>query len=124
MVQAPVAALATVVAPSGMAPANSWTIAPWSAVPVNVGVVSAVSPSDDENPVSLAGSRTGAEGAPGARVSVVTVRPGDGRLTSFDALVAVAVIRLDVLAVRATFVVTVYAPLTVAVSVPMSVPAP
>ena len=47
-------------------------------MPVNVGVVSLVIRSLEDDPVSLAASSTGAEGAAGAMVSIVTVSVEDG----------------------------------------------
>ena len=62
-----------VVVPTGVVPSQSVTLAPGSLVPVNVGVVSFVMLSIFETPVSLASVRSGADGVPGAVVSIVTV---------------------------------------------------
>ena len=66
-----------VVVPTSAAFSRRLTIARDSLVPVNVGVVSLVIPSLDEDPVSLAAASTGAEGAAGARMSIVTVSVED-----------------------------------------------
>ena len=63
--------------PTCVPPTHSVTIARDSLVPVNVGVVSLVIRSVEEEPVSLAAASSGAEGAAGAIVSIVTVKDED-----------------------------------------------
>ena len=58
--------------PTCVAPSNSFTVEPASAVPVNVGVVTLVRLSP-ATPESLAEASTGVEGAAGAVRSTVTV---------------------------------------------------
>ena len=53
------------------------TVAPDSADPVSVGVVTFVSRSVDDDPLSLAALSVGAGGAVGAIVSMVTMMPAD-----------------------------------------------
>src|SRR3954449_5506907 len=55
--------------PTWVAPSNSVTVLPASAVPVKVGVATLVRLSVPEEPESEAVARSGAEGAPGAAVS-------------------------------------------------------
>ena len=62
-----------------------------SAVPVNVGVVSLVTLSVEELPVSDAAERSGADGAAGAVVSTVINSPADAAEVLLAASVAVAV---------------------------------
>ena len=66
MVQVPPVATAE---PIAVAPSYSVTVAPFSAVPVKVGVLTLVSASALEKPLSLLVSSTGAAGAAGASVS-------------------------------------------------------
>ena len=66
---------ATVV-PSDIEPSNNSTVLPASAVPLNVGVLSLVMLSVFEAPVSLAGSKSGVDGA-GVAVSIVTIKAPD-----------------------------------------------
>src|SRR5207237_2867542 len=70
----------------------SVTALPDSAVPVKVGVVLLVMLSVFEEPVSLAAARSGAVGAVGAAVSMVTERPPEAALVLPAASVALAVI--------------------------------
>ncbi len=65
-----------------------------SAVPVKVGVVSRVRLSELEEPVSLAGSRSGMLGAAGAVVSMVTASTVEAAEVLPAASVAVAVMLL------------------------------
>ena len=72
-----------VAVPSTVVPSVSYsvTVAPDSApLPVTVGVVSFVRSSVLEAPLSLAGARSGAEGAKGAAVSMVTTSDADAAL--------------------------------------------
>ena len=66
------------------------TTEPDSQVPVNCGVVSLVTLSVFELPVSLPADRSGMPGCPGAVVSMVTPNTPDGGLVPFT-LLAVAV---------------------------------
>ena len=68
-----------VLVPTCAASSRRLTIASDSLVPVNVGVVSLVIPSLEEEPVSLEAASAGAEGASGAIVSIVTVSAEEGR---------------------------------------------
>ena len=63
--------------PTDVAPANSSTLVPATAVPEKVGVVSDVMLSVDEVPLSLAAARSGFEGAGGTDVLIVTGSPPD-----------------------------------------------
>src|SRR5262245_4404385 len=63
-----------VVVPRRVPSEKRLTVLPASAVPVNVGVLSAVTLSVLETPVSLDAARYGVEGAAGAVVSIVTAR--------------------------------------------------
>src|SRR5436190_7128883 len=72
--------------PSTEAPSSNSTFAPGSAVPLKTGVVTSVMSSVFELPVSLAGSRSGMEGAAGATLSIVT-----GKLPDVDVLPATSV---------------------------------
>ena len=63
-----------VVVPMEVTPSNSSTVESASAVPLKVGVVSLVMSSVLEAPESLAGSRSGVDGAAGALVSTVQVK--------------------------------------------------
>ena len=63
-----------------------------SQVPVRVGVVSFVRLSVFEVPVSLEASRSGADGAAGVLVSIVTPKAGEAAETLFTGSVAVTVI--------------------------------
>jgi hypothetical protein len=76
--------------------------------------------SEFDEPVSLAASRSGVDGAAGARLSVVTVRAADAGPCP-STFVARAVIELAVLSGIADVVVTEYAPLTVATALPIGV---
>ena len=58
--------------PTTVAPSYSVTVAPGSAVPLNVGVVTFVIESDDDEPLSLAAASAGADGASGGTVSIRT----------------------------------------------------
>ncbi len=58
-----------------MTPEYSFTVAFASAVPLKVGVLSLVMSSVLEEPESEPEARSGAEGAEGAAVSMVTLRP-------------------------------------------------
>src|SRR4051812_47593336 len=60
--------------PTGVAPANNWTVLPPSAVPVKFGVFFLVMPSEFEVPVSSAESKTGVDGALGDVVSITTCK--------------------------------------------------
>src|ERR1051325_11306904 len=55
--------------PTGLAPANNWTVLPASAVPVKFGVFLLVMPSELDVPLSSAGFSTGVDGAFGGSVS-------------------------------------------------------
>ena len=80
--------------PTEVAPANSSTLAPATALPEKVGVLSDVMLSVDEGPVSLAATRSGAEGAGGTAVSIVTGSPpdtGEGPLPAASVWTAVNV---------------------------------
>ncbi len=70
-------ALVVVMVPTCTPSTRKVTMARDSFVPVNVGVVSLVIRSLEDEPVSLAGSSAGAEGAAGAIVSIVTAAPED-----------------------------------------------
>lgn len=59
--------------PTGVPPLYNVTVDPFSAVPVNVGVVTFVIRSVEDEPLSLAAARMGAVGAAGAVVSMVIV---------------------------------------------------
>ena len=116
-VQAPVPS-AVVVPKLVLPPRNNWTVLLASAVPVNVGVLTLVRLSVLEEPLSLAASRSGVDGAAGAVVSIVIVSAVDGALSLPAASVAVAV-TLWVPAVRAIVVVTPGEVYCAAVSVPL-----
>ena len=67
------------------------TVAPASAVPASVGVVSLVMLSVEELPVSLAASRSATPGAAGFAVSMVTARTAEAALELPAASTAAAV---------------------------------
>jgi hypothetical protein len=102
--------------PIWVEPANSLTVLPASAVPLNVGVVSVVTLSVLDEPVSDAAVRSGVDGA-ATLVSMMTESTGDGALVVLPD-VAVAVM-LSVPWPRVT--VTVQLPLESAVVVPIRV---
>src|SRR6202008_379171 len=77
-----------VAVPTCVAPSNSFTVDPTSAVPVNVGVVTLVRLSVLDDPESEAVVRSGAEGAVGAAVSMVTDSPPEAELVLPAASVA------------------------------------
>src|SRR5437588_4815005 len=89
MVQLPLPSAGAV--PTLVAPANRSTVLPASAVPAKVGVVTLVTLSVLELPLSLAAARSGADGAAGALASAVTPRAAERALTVPAASVAVAV---------------------------------
>ena len=76
---------------SAVVPSKRVTVLPASAVPVNVGVLTLVTLSVLEVPLSLAAVRSGAEGAAGAVVSMVMLRAAEAteRLPAASAAVAV-----------------------------------
>src|SRR3954453_4029493 len=78
--------------PTLVAPSNSVTVLLASAVPVKVGVATLVRLSVLDEPESEAVARSGAEGAVGAVVSIVTDRPVEAVLVLPAASVALAVI--------------------------------
>src|SRR5438094_3383945 len=89
--QSPVVASATAV-PTGLMPSKRVTVAPFSALPVKVGVWFLVMLSVLELPVSDASVRSGAVGAAGAAVSTMIASAADGAETTLLAMsVAVAV---------------------------------
>lgn len=57
--------------PTGVTPSYKVTVAPASALPVNVGVVTLVILSMEDEPLSLAAVNAGAVGAAGAVLSIV-----------------------------------------------------
>ena len=63
--------------PTAVGPSYRVTVLPASAVPVKVGLVTLVMLSVSDTPVSDAASRSGADGAAGAMVSMVTARAAD-----------------------------------------------
>ena len=67
--------------PTGVVPSNSVTVFPAGAKPVKVGVVMLVTLSVFDAPLSDAGVRSGADGAAGATVSIVTAKAAEGALT-------------------------------------------
>jgi hypothetical protein len=77
--------------PIWVEPANSLTVLPPAAVPVKVGVLSVVVLSVLDAPVSEAAVKSGAEGTPGAAVSIVIERAADAGLVLPAASVAVTV---------------------------------
>src|ERR1035437_6220211 len=101
--------------PVDVDPAKSSTVLPASAVPVKVGVVSAVMLSVLEVPESLEAARSGADGAAGTAVSIVTASAVEWSLVP-PAVVAVAVNKY-VLG-ESALLVMVQSPLTFATAVP------
>ena len=93
-----------------------------SDVPVKVGVVSAVTLSVFDVPVSLAAVKSGVPGAAGAALSVVTVSATEGEPVAPAGCVAVAVIKFAALSVSAVVVVTLHTPEPLVVLVPISDP--
>ena len=85
-----VPAVATPV-PTAVVPSNRVTVLPVSAVPVKVGVVTLVMLSVLDTPLSDAATRSGADGAAGATVSMVTDKAADAALTLPATSVALAV---------------------------------
>ena len=85
--------MAVTAVPVAVTPLSKVTVAPLSAVPVKVAVVSLVIPSVVEMPVSLAAVSAGVEGATGAVVSMVMVTlPDTGpRLPATSVAVAFSV---------------------------------
>ena len=81
----------TVAVPNDVLPPNNSSVPPASPVPVNVGVVSLVTLSVSELPVSLEAARSGVDGASGAVVSIVTLKLLELPLLFPAASVAVAV---------------------------------
>ena len=77
--------------PTAVVPSYSVTVAPASAVPVKVGLVTLVMLSVVDTPLSEAASRSGAEGAAGATVSMVTDKAPDAALRLPAASAALAV---------------------------------
>ena len=88
MLQLPPVAIAL---PICVVPSNSATVLPASAVPVKVGVVTLVMPSELDDPVSEAALRLGVDGATGADVSIVTDVAAEATPTLPAASVAFAV---------------------------------
>ena len=78
--------------PIGRPPATSVNVAASSARPVKVGVVSLVTLSVFDVPVSLSGVRSGTSGTGGAAVSMVTSIPPDSSPSLPCASTALAVI--------------------------------
>lgn len=116
MDQLPALSAATV--PMSVTPSKSLTVANASDVPVNVGVVSDVMLSVEDEPESLAVVRSSAPGAAGAAVSTVIVSALDDD-DVFEPTVAVTVMAWAPM-LRAG-VVKVHTPEPLAVTVPMSV---
>src|SRR4051794_23270058 len=81
--------------PISVAPSNSVTAVPASAVPVKVGVVTLVILSLPELPLSDAVARSGVEGAAGAAVSMVTASVPEAALVLPGASVGGAVMLCD-----------------------------
>src|SRR4029079_9167057 len=77
--------------PIWVVPSNSATVAPASAVPVKVGVVALVMLSLFEVPESEPEARSGADGAAGTEVSIVTDSAAEATLVLPAASVALAV---------------------------------
>src|SRR6266571_1540464 len=77
--------------PTVVLPSRIVTVMPGSAVPVKVGVLSLVLLSVFDDPVSLAGSRSGVEGALGGVVSMVMIRAAEAGEMLPAASVALAV---------------------------------
>jgi hypothetical protein len=72
---------AAIALPSSVAPSNSFTVLPASAVPVNVGAVMLVMLSVAETPLSINAASFGTVGAAGAVVSIVTTSDAEAALT-------------------------------------------
>src|SRR4051794_27011371 len=81
-----------VAVPTWLAPSNSLTVLPASAVPVKVGLVALVMLSVPEEPESEANAKSGVEGAEGAAASIVTDNPPEAVPRLPAASVALAVI--------------------------------
>ena len=79
-----------VVVPTNVTPSYTEIVVPASAVPVNVGVLSPVTSSVEDAPVSDAGARSGVPGTAGAAVSTVMFSVPEAALTLPAASVAVA----------------------------------
>src|SRR2546421_5809979 len=82
---------AAVSLPTAVAPSNSVTVLPASAVPVNVGVVTLVLLSVVEAPESLTAVMSGTDGAAGAMLSIVMLKADEADETFPAGSVAVAV---------------------------------
>ena len=78
-------------APRIVAPSLSVTVLPAAAVPLTVGVVSLVTLSVAEVPLSEPAARSGVDGAAGAAVSIVRLSAAEATLSLPAASVAVAV---------------------------------
>src|SRR5437016_386591 len=83
--------LSAMVVPSEVTPSKNAIVLPASAVPLNVGVLSLVTLSIWELPVSLAAAKSGVEGADGAAVSLVIMLATEAALMLPLVSVAVAV---------------------------------
>jgi len=116
-VQAPVPS-AVVVPKLVLPPRNNSTVLLASAVPVNVGVLTLVRLSVLEEPLSLAASRSGVDGAAGAVASIVMLRAPEAAEAFPAASVAVAVMEWTP-AVRLMSLV--HEPVTLAMVVPLEV---